>query len=555
MKKSMLLTAAFIFIAVFRIYSFDDMNRRIGIIYLKNAAAYYLNEQYDEAERFLEKTSEFHDTSSDYEYLYGLIRLEKENRINDAADYFERAIDNGNWILLDKKDCVTDLSLILFRKKEYLKLINIVEQEAYPDYNDNDLMYLYLLSLKYAGRSNDFSVVLNRAVSRYSDDYRFALLFVHENINYRNRVLSGMQVFRNEEGQAAVMFEAAMTLEDSGEKLAAIKKYHSAGGKDVSSYIEYYRLRGNITDEELEGLLSKKIFENPANIKRLESILPRIEQRRRLEEAWQSYTGNVYYDFNDDGYFEELHLYENGIPVGVSIDENQDGIIEVMLIFDGENPAEVIISGETFSVISFEDYPYVKELSVSEGSEREVYTFLKAKLSLPVYEIRSADNKLVFNKDNVEQFLSDLEVLKNSAVRISSYTGGGAKDNYVYLKKELERRDELYSVLKIYNKIIGNYVYQQVNDKRTTGFADIDYDNLIDLKENYKDGRIISIEADDNKNGIFDFKITFDEDKSVSWWDFNEDGLYDCRQYSENGVIINEYSSNFDGNFDIIERN
>ncbi|HAK45644.1 MAG TPA: hypothetical protein DCO79_06965 [Spirochaeta sp.] len=556
MNKSMRWAAAvFLLLSTVNIYSFDNMNRQIGIIYLKNAAAYYLNGQYTQAESFLEKTSEFHSSSSDYEYLYGLIRLEQENKINDAARYFEKAIENGNWILLDKKDCVTDLALILFRKKEYSKLIDIVEQEAFPDYRDNDLMYLYLLSLKYEGRQNKYRSLLGRSIERYSDDYRFAKLFVHESSGFRDGIIDNLPDYKSRQGALQVLLEAAMTLEAGGLRRSSIKDYLDAGGRDAAALIEYYRLRGGITVTELDKLLKDNFFENPSNRKKLQQILPGIDMRNRLDTAYSEYTGNIYYDVNDDGYFEELHLYENGRPVGISVDENQDGLIEVMIIFEGLYPAEVILSGDQFQRISYDIYPNVKELSIAEGAERDVYTFLRDRMTLNIYEIREADDKLIILKENVDNFLTDESALQENSVRISTYTGGGDKDNYGYLKQELERRDELYSVLKIYNRIIGNYVYQQFNDKRTNGFADIDYDNLIDLKETYSEGVIVSIEADDNKNGKYDYKITFDSEQTVSWWDFNEDGLYDCRQYLKNGVLINEYSSGFDGNFDIIERN
>lgn len=556
MRKSIKWTAAafFIFVTVSS-YSFDTMNRQIGIIYLKNAAAYYLNGQYVEAEQFLEKTSEFHSKSSDFEYLYGLIRLEQENRINEAAVYFEAAVDNGNWILLDKKECVTDLALILFRKKEYTKLIEIVEEQAYPDYNDNDLMYLYLLSLKEAGQAVKYSDLLRRSIERYSDDYRFGQLFVHESSRYRDNVIKGLYSFTSKEGALSVLLEAVMTLEDSRGKMNALQGYFDSGGKDVSAKIEYYRLRGGITQSEFDILLQGRFFEAPDNRLRLKQILTQLEMREQLDKAYRQYTGNIYYDFNDDGYFEELHLYESGTPVGVSIDDNQDGVIEVMIIFDGDRPTELIAAGSKFIRISYDIYPFVKSMSIAQGSSSKIYTFLKDLVSLPVYEVRNNDQKLVFLKENFDKFVDDESMIEKNSVRVSSYTGGDEKDNYGYLKEELERRDEMYSVLKIYNEIIGNYVYQQYNDKKLTGFGDIDYDNLIDLRETYSDGEIVSIEADDNKNGFYDFKITFEESGSVSWWDFNEDGLYDCRQYLENGVLINEYSSRFDGEFDIIERN
>ena len=555
MIKSLRLATAFLLLSItVNVYSLDNMNRQIGIIYLKNAAVYYLSEQYDEAERLLEKTSEFQDDSSDYEYLYGMIRLDRENRINEAAENFKKAIKNNNWILFNKKECVTDLARIMFRKKQYTELIDIIENESFPDYNDNDMMYTYLLSLKYDAQMEKYRSLLKRSIERYSDDYRFAMLYVHEDRGYCKRAAAGLYDFSSEEGRMKVILEAAMTLESGGERLQALESYIHSGGKDVGAMIEYYRLRGGISNSELQKLIEGDFFSEPANRGRLESILTVLKQREMLEQAYSVYTGNIYYDFNDDGYYEELHLYENGKPVGLSIDENQDGIIEVMLIFDRREPQEIIISGDVFTRITYDNYPAVREISISNGSNRDVYTLLRDKLTLPAYELREQDAKLVFLKENIAQLISNTEYLSEISVSVSTYTGGDKKDNYGYLEKELERTDEYYSILRIYNKIIGNYVYQQVNDKRTMGYADLDYDNLIDLRESYSNGELISIEADDNKNGIYDYMITFEGDAEVSWWDFNEDGIYDCRQYRENGVLINEYSSGFNGTFDIIER-
>lgn len=551
----MLIITAILIIITAPLFSFDNMNRQIGIIYLKNAAAYYLTGQYPESEQFLVKAKEFYSTSSDYEYLNGLIKLEKENKINEAAVNFEKALSYENWMLLDKKNCVTDLARIIFRKKEYKNLIEIIEKIAYPDYNDNDLMYLYLLSLKNDNQLIKYRFVLSQSLYRYSEDYRFGELYLYENSSYRDSILMGSQKYKNPDGYLAAFLKAAISLEDSTNKILALESYFKNGGKDISAYIEYYRLTGSLDDEKFARLLEKNIFENPANRIRLVKILPTREMREKLAAAWSAYTGNIYFDFNKDGFFEELHLYENGIPIGVSIDDNQDGVIEVMIIFENGDPSELILTNHDFIRISYDEYPAIKELSISEGSERKVYTILKDSLLLPVYEKRAIDDKIVFFGNETSLFLNNLDNLKNNAVRISTYSGGSAKDNYKYLQQELERRSESFTVLKIYNAIMGDYVYHQLNDKRTAGFADFDFDNLIDIKETYTDGDLVAIEADDNKNGRYDYKLTFDEGFAISWWDFNEDGVYDCRQFEENGVLVNEYSSGLDGVFNVIERN
>ena len=143
----------------------------------------------------------------------------------------ERRLKTGTGILLDKKECVTDLSQILFRTKRYDQLINLVENESYPDYDDNDLMFLYLLSLRNEGRTALYRTLLAGSIVRYPDDYRFGKLYVHENAGYRNDLLNGRVVYGSSEGYMDVFFEAVMTLEDPL-RIRAFEKYFASGGKE-----------------------------------------------------------------------------------------------------------------------------------------------------------------------------------------------------------------------------------------------------------------------------------------------------------------------------------
>ncbi len=547
--------ALFICMITASVSAYNDMDRRIGIVYMKNAAAYYLNGQYRQAEEFLEKAKEFYTDSSDYEYIKGLIKLESKNDLNAAAENFRDAVEFDNWILLERKECITDYARILFRKKQYDELITLVENNAYPDFKDNDLMYLYLLSLKYRKQDVKYRDILELSINRYHNDYRFGLLYVNESSLYRNKILNGEYVFKNEEGRMQVYLESVKNLEDGTRKITALEQYFSMGGKDLSAKIEYMRLTGETDEGKIQELISANLLSNPFNRLRLINILPQNELRKVVENAYTEYTGNIYYDLNNDGYFEELHLYENGKPAGISIDNNQDGVIEVMIIFEKGQPLELILTTDKFIRFSYDGYPVLQEMSIADENGNTVYTFIKERMALPVYSFREYDDKLMFDNDIVNDFTNDMETVSKNSVRIAVYSGAGITNGWGDLKEELERRDENTAILKIYNNLMGNYIYKQFKDKKTIGFGDIDFDNIIDLREIYSDGELVSIEADDNKNGRYDYKISFEDEQIVSWWDFNEDGIYDCRQYEKNGVLINEYSSGFDGNFDIIERN
>ena len=278
-----------IFLTAGPAFAFDEMNRRIGIIYLKNAAAYYLNSDYEASESFLEKASEFHSSSSDFEYIKGLIRLERDNDLNGAAVNFNNAVVFDNWMLLERKDCISDLAQLMFRRKQYSELINIVEEKAYPDFNDNDLMYLYLLSLKYDGQYAKYRDVLSLSIIRYPDDYRFGMLYLSENSRYRDSVIEGRVKYSSSEGALRTFLKAAISLDDGKPEIAALEQYFSRGGKDLSALLEYYRLTGSPDEQEIDRLFELGLLESPSYRMRLLSILPYNELRQKVEDACAGY--------------------------------------------------------------------------------------------------------------------------------------------------------------------------------------------------------------------------------------------------------------------------
>jgi hypothetical protein len=537
------------------VYASEQTDRQIGIIYIKNATAKYILGEYESSVGLLRKAEEFYSTSSDYSYLSGLIFLERDNDINTAAEHFTHALSADDWLLLDSRECVSDLAHILFRKKEYSELLNLIANSYAPDYGENDLMYLYLLSLKNTGENELYRNNLWKSIRRYSDDYRFASLLLHESEVYKKEILGWSHVFKNQEGGLKVFLEAVLTMADSPGKIGKLEEYFNDGGKSLDAAVEYYRLTGTITEDNLKRLFADGVLENPALSRKLIGILPTIDLETLYNEAAEVYTGNIFYDLNEDEYFEELYLYDNGVPAGISIDNNQDGVLERMIILEEGQPVELIITEDRFIRINFHNFPWVDEVSSVEGGKMNVYTFLTNSVALDFFKEQEGLKKPEIDDEKITDFITVLETQKSNAVKIASYTGGGSVDGLSFLKEEWERRDENSSILRIYNKLQGNYIYLNRDEERTAGFGDIDYDSLIDLKETYENGKLISIEADDNKNGFYDYKLNLEEDRSLSMWDYNEDGIYDCRQYVFDGIITTEFSTALDGVFDVIERN
>lgn len=553
-KIRQLLLIFILLVSVSAVWAGEQTDRQIGIIYIKNAVAKYLLGEYEAASDLLVKAEEFYSTSSDYSYLNGLIVLERDNNINAAEGYFIEALASADWLLLETRECVSDLAMVMFRKKEYQEVITLIDNNYQPDYRDNDLMYLYVLSLRNTGRREEYTAGLWKSIRRHTDDYRFALLLIHESDVYRNEIIDRAHLFKNKVGGLSVFLEAVLLMEDGPEKIRKLGEYLELGGREPEALIEYYRLNGTITADDLKRLLADGILENPLLSKELIRILPTAELSAIYHSAVEVYTGNVYHDLNGDGYYEQLCLYDGGRTAGISVDGNQDGVLEKMIIFENGKPVELIVSEGSFIRINYDNYPFVDEISIADGGGMDVYTFLANTVRLDFYKEKDGLEKPFVDDELISGFISEPDEYRNNVLKIASYTGGAAKDSFSFLRQEWERRDENSSILRIYNRLYGNYVYLNRYDEKTTGFGDVDYDSLIDLKETYSGGRLISIEADENKNGIYDYKLSLEGGESVSFWDFNEDGIFDCRQRETEGTLITEFSSELNGVFDIIER-
>ncbi|MDC7124226.1 MAG: hypothetical protein PQJ46_01575, partial [Spirochaetales bacterium] len=332
MRAFRLLTFIFLLVVVsFNCFASNDVNRQIGIIYLKNAASKYLNNEYSSAENFLEKADEFYPVSSDKKYIKALIQLKRDNNIVDSIQNMRDALERDKWLLFDKKRCIEDLTQLLFRTKKYEDIIDIINSKMHIEYEDKDLMYIYILCYKNIGDNDIFYRMLKENIKSNIDDYRFGELYVDYDDNYSERVLNGEIKFKNKDGGLEVFYKAAMNIKDDLKRKKALQSYLSQGGKNIEAKIEFYKLEGLISEDDLDSILKQNIFENPDLKNKLLSIVSFENMKNKINNAWSTYTGNIYYDYNGDKYYEELHLYDNGQPAGISIDNNQDGIIEDMI--------------------------------------------------------------------------------------------------------------------------------------------------------------------------------------------------------------------------------
>ncbi len=527
-------------------------DRQISIVYLKKAAAAYQLDDYELSESLIDKVDEFYETSSDSAFLKGMIAWKRDNKIPMAQAYMSAALKYDDWLIFSTSDCMSELSLLMFRTKQYAELVDFVETKYYPSYSDVDLMYIYVLCLKY--RNDDrYQDILERAVKRYPYDYRFAGLYSKISGDYLHKLIRNELIFDDKDGYLEILADSLKLLDDH-EKKTVMERYQRDGGSSVEVLLNDYRLNGTLDDSRILQLLNRNILESRALTAELKKSVPYLSGREIIKKAESEYTGKIYEDTNGDNFYEELYLYENGLLTGLSIDDNQDGIIELIIIFKNGAPVEVLYTDKDFIRVTYLDYPFVDEISITGNGILKVYTMIANSVRIDFLTPPSGLERINPKMERIMEAVSDDDYMTDNSVRIAEYSSRNSADTMDRLIKEWNRRDEKISVLSVYNELNGNYTYIQSMNETLMGFKDINYDELVDMKENYVNGKIVSIEADENSNGIYEYKIEFNGQQQISLWDFNEDGIYDCRVYEKDGTVYKEFSSKMDGEFDLVEK-
>ena len=83
------------------------------------------------------------------------------------------------------------------------------------------------------------------------------------------------------------------------------------------------------------------------------------------------------------------------------------------------------------------------------------------------------------------------------------------------------------------------------------GSRDLDGDGRFEIQEKYVSGRLALLSWDQDGDGNTDYAQELGS-KPVMYWDYNDDGVFDSREYEDSrGYTVREFSSKLDGEYDL----
>jgi hypothetical protein len=402
----------------------------------------------------------------------------------------------------------------------------------------------------FLGRPDEASALAGELVSRYPESGKAAALFMNMDTAYIPPFLiapgdSEKAVERLEVYGAEVLRLLYLRLNNIDLRGRIGQLYRRTFGEDLFWYLTEGILP--VSDpEQLRSIIWRALELSPPTGRGAllfhRSLLRRPNALEAYDGWFENFSGTFESDLNGDGFTDTLEEYENGVLSAYRSDKDQNGSYDLEISFIHGRPIEV---KKTDRVYSYSDYPYLAEMTISDGLRNVVYRLypfsfvhrigfeplLKRSLlsKNPVAEETApSEERLAARSLSVDAVLSESRetigmrrpFAGGLEYRISSGREGSVRER---------RNDE------------GMFVLRE---------RDTDGDGFFEVRERYLDDRLIELTFDEDGDGNYDYAESYGE-REVFLWDLNDDGLFDCREFfDEDGKRIREVSTRLDGVFD-----
>jgi tetratricopeptide (TPR) repeat protein len=509
----------------------------------------------EEALRLLDLALLFRPAYSDALLLRSrLLAANRENR-RKALEAARSAVDAATWEFYSPGEGVLHLCGLLADIRSYREALSFLDALDSADHFPLEEYRLRLRCFRGLDDRKSLEAALTAALGMFPGDPFFLELFFKTSDPLRPETVRRFELVK-------------LTPE---KYLPAIAAYiQAAGNSDSALHLAWDYFRAGGDDPAVSCLIIEKALVDPRReMERFVSLggLGRMPLLRKLAAALRTqypellpgalsaFSGTVVLDTDGDGLREEEFLVKAGKPVQWKIDENQDGLDEVIVDFSETefSPSKVTYqTGDADMICLYADYPYVSEALYYEGpyprSGAAKLTrrsrILPGVLSLPVV---SGGMSLAAGQPAWLDYRlnRDFAVLPQEAVERSAYMyeeRNSREPDYTQLVLLHEGRIRQIDIVRGAGeeKLVLHRVMFQ-DGKLAYGLRDLDRDGTFDVREFYDgEGRLSYALADTTGDGRPDYAESFLP--HILGWDTDGDGAIDAREVREaGGISFREY--------------
>ncbi len=338
----------------------------------------------------------------------------------------------------------------------------------------------------------------------------------------------------------------------SQDRLGAALLALSSDPQDSQRYLEsFYSLGGNQRIDYVDAL-NEYLYSKPEGEFK--------EDKERFLENLLTFTGSRNLDENHDGYHEELYQYTSGELVHWLLDRDQDGLPE--LGFSAGIPDSLTVTaGQQRVGFRYGEYPYVEAVRFFEGGDRREYLLVPYQLSQAVFsnvperlESGAGGQPPTLRLQVREDIMTDEGFFRGLSYRMAEFparsdlASNPLPDRIVhYLNGRIIRIDENPDPQGRFAHTVHYSGSLPVQGRR-----DLNGDGYFEIREEFAGGVLRKIALDEDGNGVAEYVQIIESGLSTKYWDYDEDGLFDSREYpGSSGAAVREFSPRLDGSYDL----
>jgi tetratricopeptide (TPR) repeat protein len=537
----------------------NTLEFNIAYGYYQQAEGVFRAGRFESAARLLDISLEFYPNFSESAFLYAKVYLRQQETTSQAIGYLQDAIASNTWVDTDPLTPRIELARVYVRTTRFQQARQIVaglEETALGGRGSPNLSSLWAESMIGLGQLSSAEGFLRDAVRRFPHSSELYTLFAQVLTRRGNRAEAKRLLqrgIREMPRDTELLYQLATLETDAKTRAELIDRYLQIGGtdpgaallaviggaRDAERFIEdFFRLGGNGRVGYIDTL--QEYLSGGRIAGRAETDVARM-----LDE----YMGTRILDTNRDGYYEQLYRYDPGQLRSWTSDEDQDGIPEVTIRFDGEDPETLLLSSaENLPHLEYRysDYPYLEAVAFVSGSTRREYRIIPYQVDQPA--LVSLPQQALPLELRADVAAAE-EYFRKNSYQMKEYSEDTLTPDrvYHYLNGRITRIDENPDPL-------GNFTHtiHYAGSLPVEGYRDLDGDGVPEIREEFEEGRLRRIILDKNGDGVNEFEQVFESGSTRMYWDYNDDGLFDSREYVRtDGERVRNFSSRLNGTYDL----
>jgi len=535
---------------------------RIAHGYFEQAKVLYRDRKYGPAAELLEASLEFFPGYSESSYLCARVYLREQETTWRAIECLEAAVKSDTWTETEPLVGAAELIRAYVRTarfQESRRLFAEIGQTGLGGRGNPDLSALWARTLVGLGRLDEAQSFLSGALRRFPQSPQIYALLA-ELLSRQGQRTAAAEVLQrgiNEiPTETELMYRLAVLERDSQKRRELVEAYFQAGGSDPAAALLAIKDGGGERERFVDLFFRLGGNGRIGYLDELRELVPGQEISGRTE----GYSGTRIRDLDRDGYYEQKFEYREGTLVRWISDQDQNGIAEAIVDFEERLPRKVTLprgggSGELQYL--YGEYPFVESASLVSGTSLREYRMVPYALRLPAFvaipterfalelqaDLKLDEDSIRNNAYQAVDYLIDKDLHERRTRRMRSI-----RRTYL-LEGRTVRIDELPDSA-------GHFTHTLFysGSLPVEGIRDLDGDGEPEIREQFRNGRVWKITLDQDGDGVNEFEQIFKGDLKQMYWDYNDDGLYDSREFqSFDGTVVRGFSSLLNGTYDLID--